>query len=50
MIFYLLYITVRLNGYSKVVELARSVAYLEERLRKTEARCEELTERLARPE
>ena len=48
LVFYLLYLTVRLNGYSRVVELARSVAFLEQRLRETEARCRELEERLAR--
>ena len=50
LIFYLLYLTVRTNRYAKVVELARSVAYLEQRVRAAEARCRELTERLARPE
>ncbi len=50
LIFYLLYLTVRINRYAKVVELARNVAYLEQRLRATEARCRELSERLARPE
>jgi len=50
LVFYLLYLTVRLNGYSRVVDLARSVAYLERRLRETEARCEELATRLARAE
>jgi hypothetical protein len=50
LIFYLLYLTVRLNGYSRVVDLARNVAYLEQRLRETESRCRELTERLARSE
>jgi len=50
LIFYLLYLTVRLNGYARVVELARSVAYLEQRLRQTEARCRELADRLSRSE
>jgi len=50
LIFYLLYLTVRLNGNVKVVDLARNVAYLEQRLRETEARCAELSERLARSE
>jgi len=50
LIFYLLYLTIRLNGYSRVVDLARNVAYLEQRLRATEARCRELSESRARPE
>ena len=50
LIFYLLYLTVRVNGYARVVHLARSVAYLEKRVREAEARCAELSERLARPE
>jgi hypothetical protein len=50
LIFYLLYLTVRLNGYSRVVDLARNVAYLEKRLRETEARCADLSRRLARSE
>ena len=50
LVFYLLYLTVRLNGYSRVVDLARNVAYLEKRLRETESRCRELAERLARSE
>jgi hypothetical protein len=50
LVFYLLYLTVRLNGYSRFIDLARNVAYLERRLRETEARCEELAEKLARAE
>lgn len=50
LIFYLLYLTVRLNGYSRVVDLARNVAYLEQRLRETESRCRELSTRLERSE
>ena len=50
LVFYLLYLTIRMNGYSKVVDLARNIAYLEQRLRETESRCEELTEKLARSE
>jgi hypothetical protein len=50
LVFYLLYLTIRMNGYSKVVDLARNIAYLEQRLRETEARCEELTAKLARSE
>lgn len=50
LIFYLLYLTVRLNGYSRFVDLARNVAYLEQRLREAEARCQELSERLAQSE
>ena len=46
LVFYMIYLTIRLNGYSKVVDLARSVAYLEKRLRETESRCTELSERL----
>ena len=47
---YLLYLTIRVNRYSRVVELARSVAYLERRLRQTESRCEELADQLAHSE
>jgi hypothetical protein len=36
--FYLLYLTIRLNRLSTVNELARSVAYLERRVRELEAR------------
>jgi len=50
LIIYLLYLTVQLNGYSKVIELARSVAYLEKRLRETEARCLKLSDKLDRSE
>ena len=50
LVFYLFYLTVRLNGYSRFIDLARNVAYLERRLRETEARCEELAEKLARVE
>ncbi len=50
LVFYLLYLTVRMNGFSKVVDLARSVAQLERRLRDAESRCEELSRRLARSE
>ena len=50
LVFYLLYLTIRLNGYSRVVDLARNIAYLEQRLRETESRCNELSERLARSE
>lgn len=50
LVFYLLYLTVRLNGQSRFIDLARNVAYLERRLRETEARCEELAEKLARVE
>jgi hypothetical protein len=47
LVFYLLYLTIRMNGYSRVVDLARSVARLERRLRESESRCRELSERLA---
>ena len=47
---YMLYLTLRVNRYSRVVDLARSVAYLEQRLRQTESRCQELADRLARTE
>ena len=50
LVFYLLYLTIRMNAYSKVVDLARNIAYLEQRLRETESRCEELTAKLARSE
>jgi hypothetical protein len=50
LVFYLLYLTVRLNGYSRFVELARNVAYMEQRLRETEARCVELSARLSQSE
>ena len=50
LVFYLLYLTIRLNGYSRVIDLARSVAYLEQRLRAAESRCDELAARLARSE
>ncbi len=36
-IFYLLYLTVRLNRYSKLNDLARSIAFMERRLRALEA-------------
>ncbi len=36
-IFYLLYLTVRLNSYRKFDDLARSIAYMERRLRELEA-------------
>lgn len=36
-VFYLLYLTVRLNRFQKFNDLARSVAYLERRLRELEA-------------
>ncbi len=39
-IFYLLYLTVRLNAYRKFNDLARSIAYLERRLRQLEAAAE----------
>jgi hypothetical protein len=38
------------NGYSKVVDLARNVAYLEQRLREAESRTEELSAKLAEAE
>jgi hypothetical protein len=50
LIFYLLYLTVRLNQYNRTVDLARSVAYLEQRLRETESRYEELARRVPRSE
>jgi len=50
LVFYLLYLTVRLNGLARIVDLARNVAYLERRLRETEASCEELAAKLARVE
>ena len=50
LVFYLLYLTVRLNGLARIVDLARNVAYLERRLRETEACCEKLAEKLARVE
>ncbi len=50
LVFYLLYLTIRLNGYSRVIDLARNVAYLEKRLREAEARHRELSERLAQSE
>jgi hypothetical protein len=48
LVLYLIYLTIRLNGYSRVVDLARSVTHLEQRLRDAEARCRELSEELAR--
>ena len=48
LVLYLIYLTIRLNGYSRVVDLARSVTNLEQRLRHAEARCRELSEELAR--
>ncbi len=36
-VFYLLYLTVRLNSYRKFDDLARSIAYMERRLRELEA-------------
>ena len=48
LVLYLIYLTIRLNGYSRVVDLARSVTNLEQRLRAAEARCRELSEELAR--
>lgn len=36
-VFYLLYLTVRLNSYRKFNDLARSIAYMERRLRDLEA-------------
>ena len=36
-LFYLLYLTVRLNSYRKFNDLARSIAYMERRLRELEA-------------
>jgi len=50
LVFYLLYLTIRLNGYSKFIDLARNVAYLEQRLREAEARCGELSARLTQSE
>ena len=50
LVFYLLYLTIRLNAYSRVVDLARNIAHLEQRLRETESRCEELNAKLARSE
>ncbi len=41
-IFYLLYLTVRLNRYRKLNDLARSIAYLERRLRELEAAKDQL--------
>lgn len=48
LVLYLIYLTIRLNGYSRVVDLARSVTHLEQRLRAAEARCRELSEELSR--
>ncbi len=41
-VFYLLYLTVRLNSYRKFDDLARSIAYMERRLRELEAASERL--------
>ncbi len=38
LVFYLLYLTVRLNGYARTVELARGMARLERRIRELERR------------
>ena len=48
LVLYLIYLTIRLNGYSRVVDLARSVSDLEQRLRAAENRCRELSEELSR--
>ena len=50
LIFYLLYLTIRLNRYNRIVDLARSVGYLEQRLRETESKYDELRERVSRSE
>ena len=38
------------RAYNRIVELARSVAYLEQRLRETESRYEKLAEQVTRSE
>ncbi len=50
LIFYLLYLTVQVNRYTKLVDLARNISHLERRLREAEARYDELGGRLAGPE
>ncbi len=50
LIFYLLYLTIRMNKFTRVVDLARTIAHLERRVRETEARNEELRGRLAERE
>ena len=50
LVFYLLYLTVRLNSYSKIAYLARSVAHLEKRLREAASHCKDLSENLAQSE
>ena len=50
LIFYLLYLTVQVNKYTKLVDLARNISHLERRLREAEARYDELRGRLAGPE
>lgn len=50
LIFYLLYLTIQVNKYTKLVELARSISHLERRLREAEARNDELGRRPAEPE
>ncbi len=42
LIFYLLYLTVQVNKYTKLVDLARNISHLERRLREAEARYDEL--------
>jgi hypothetical protein len=50
LIFYLLYLTIQVNKYTKLVDLARSISHLERRLREAEARNDELRRRPAGPE
>lgn len=46
MVFYLLYLTIRLNSYRKFDDLARSIAYMERRLRELEAAAATTSSRL----
>jgi hypothetical protein len=47
LIFYLLYLTIRLNSFSKLNELVRNIAYLERRVREVEHENRLLRDRLS---
>jgi hypothetical protein len=50
LVFYLLYLTVRLNGYARVVDLARGIAHMERRIRELERERDGLRKGAPRPE